>query len=96
MNQKLAQDLNILKERRTKLESEMNMKMNQYHEQLRKLDHDILDLSEAVRLDIATERGTDRTSNWNRELEGNLAVEGTSEPKHYEREYIYDSAHRKE
>jgi len=95
MIQKMVSDLNAMKEKRTKLEQEMNMKINNYHDQLRRMDHDISEMNENIRLARANEKGSDRTVNWNRELEGNWKVEGQDERKLFEREYVYDSAHRK-
>lgn len=95
MLQNRLAELNELKQRRSKIEQEMNMKMKQYHEKLRRLDHEIAELNETIQLEKAAERGTDRTVNWNRELEGTWSVEGETEDKLYEREYVYDSAHRK-
>ena len=78
-----------------KLEREMKMKMDHYRQDLLRMDREILNLAEVIRQDVATERGTDRTANWNRELEGNWSVEGKVEDKIFEREYVYDTAHRK-
>lgn len=96
MNQNLVAELNELKQKRVKLEQEMNMKIDHYHEQLRKLDHEIGEMDESIRLERGAEIGSNRTENWNSEKEGTWSGEGKPDKNLYEREYINDTAHREE
>lgn len=90
MIQNMIVELNELKAKREKVDRDMKMKMNHFHEQLRRLDHEIAEMTENIRLERANVKGNDRTVEWNSEHEGTWSVEG-SEEKLYEREKVYDN-----